>query len=247
MRTLARIRGRARDRASRRSSPRPPPTRERARAQNRLGWEQMTAESWESAAKYFQNAIDIDPTFEIAALRTGPRQHGAQEITAAAAAYVALPRALSRAGRTGSSPIKQEAQRYRQRSASPKSTSRSARCSRARRPRPAGHAAPVAEHPPRRAREHAARQRRDDRSGRSRRGCRSRLAAPTSARARSPMPSANTRRRSTPIPAPAKRTTISRWSISKRDESPRLKPTLRNAKKSGFKVNPQLEQAIKER
>ena len=41
------------------------PTRERARAQNRLGWEQMSAESWESAAKYFQNAIDVDPTFAL--------------------------------------------------------------------------------------------------------------------------------------------------------------------------------------
>ncbi len=41
-----------------------PADRQRARTHNRLGWELMTAESWEAAARAFQQAIDIDRTFE---------------------------------------------------------------------------------------------------------------------------------------------------------------------------------------
>ncbi len=39
--------------------------RERARVQDRLGWEDMRAEAWERAVKSFQNAIQIDPRFEV--------------------------------------------------------------------------------------------------------------------------------------------------------------------------------------
>jgi tetratricopeptide (TPR) repeat protein len=38
--------------------------RQRARIQNNLGWEDMRSEAWEKAVKSFQNAIAIDPTFE---------------------------------------------------------------------------------------------------------------------------------------------------------------------------------------
>ena len=89
-----------------------PADRERARIQNRLGWEQMSAESWESAAKYFQNAIDIDPAFEIPHYGLGRANMALKRFPAAAAAYVRC-RDLFRAqaGKIFSS--QQEAQRYR--------------------------------------------------------------------------------------------------------------------------------------
>ena len=86
--------------------------RERARAQNRLGWEQMTAESWESAAKYFQNAIDIDPAFEIPHYGLGRANMALKKFPAAAAAYVRCRELFrAQAGKTFSN--QQEAQRYR--------------------------------------------------------------------------------------------------------------------------------------
>jgi tetratricopeptide (TPR) repeat protein len=42
-----------------------PADRDRARAQNRLGWEQMRGEHFEQAIKYFQAAIEINPEFEM--------------------------------------------------------------------------------------------------------------------------------------------------------------------------------------
>ena len=87
-------------------------TRERARAQNRLGWEQMSAESWESAAKYFQNAIDIDPAFEIAHYGLGRANMALKKFSAAAAAYVRCRELLrAQAGKVFTN--SQEAQRYR--------------------------------------------------------------------------------------------------------------------------------------
>lgn len=50
------------------------PDRQRARTHNRAGWELMTAESWESAARAFQQAIDIDRTFEDAFYGLGRAQ-----------------------------------------------------------------------------------------------------------------------------------------------------------------------------
>jgi tetratricopeptide (TPR) repeat protein len=41
-----------------------PADRERARIQNRLGWESMRAEQWEEAARAFRKAIEIDSTYE---------------------------------------------------------------------------------------------------------------------------------------------------------------------------------------
>lgn len=43
-----------------------PADRERARIQNRLGWENMRAEQWDKARDSFQQAIEIDPEFDYA-------------------------------------------------------------------------------------------------------------------------------------------------------------------------------------
>jgi tetratricopeptide (TPR) repeat protein len=87
--------------------------RERARTQNRLGWEDMKAESWERAARSFQNAIDIDPAFEIPHYGLGRARMNLKNYAGAIEAYTRC-RDLYRAqaGRTFSNA--QEAQRYRQ-------------------------------------------------------------------------------------------------------------------------------------
>lgn len=41
-----------------------PADRDRAQIQNRLGWENMRAEQWDKAVAAFQQAIEIDPEFE---------------------------------------------------------------------------------------------------------------------------------------------------------------------------------------
>jgi tetratricopeptide (TPR) repeat protein len=89
-----------------------PADRERARAQNRLGWEQMTSESWESAARYFQSAIDIDPAFEIPHYGLGRANMALKKFPAAVAAY-ARCRDLYRAQAGKIFTNQQEAQRYR--------------------------------------------------------------------------------------------------------------------------------------
>ena len=89
-----------------------PADRERARIQNRLGWEQMTAESWESAAKYFQSAIDIDPAFEIPHYGLGRANMALRKFPAAIAAYTRC-RDLYRAQAGKIFTNQQEAQRYR--------------------------------------------------------------------------------------------------------------------------------------
>ena len=43
-----------------------PEDRERARIQNRLGWENMKVEAWDEAAKNFTQAVEIDPEYEYA-------------------------------------------------------------------------------------------------------------------------------------------------------------------------------------
>lgn len=89
-----------------------PEDRKRARLQNQLGWEQMTAERWEGAARSFQHAIDIDRNFEDA-------YYGLGRANMALKNYVAAIRALTAcrdlyvaaAGRQFSNA--QEGQRYR--------------------------------------------------------------------------------------------------------------------------------------
>jgi tetratricopeptide (TPR) repeat protein len=89
-----------------------PDDRKRARIQNQQGWDQMTAEKWEGAARSFQQAIDVDPGFEDA-------YYGLGRANIALKKYVAAIAALSscrdlyqaRTGRQFSS--QQEAQRSR--------------------------------------------------------------------------------------------------------------------------------------
>ncbi len=86
--------------------------RKRARIQVQLGWEQMTSEKWEGAARAFQQAIHIDTSFEDA-------YYGLGRANIALKQYVAAIDVLSacrdlyqaRAGRRFSS--QQDAQRYR--------------------------------------------------------------------------------------------------------------------------------------
>src|SRR5687768_13502895 len=61
--------------------------RERARVQNKLGWEAMNSEAWEEAARSFQNAIDIDPLFEIPHYGLGRANMSLKKFDAAIAAY----------------------------------------------------------------------------------------------------------------------------------------------------------------
>ena len=86
--------------------------RQLARVQNKLGWEQMAAESWESAARYFQNAIDIDPAFEIPHYGLGRANMALKKFPAAVSAYVRC-RDLFRAQAGKTFTNQQEAQRYR--------------------------------------------------------------------------------------------------------------------------------------
>jgi len=87
--------------------------RDRAALQNRLGWEQMRVEHWAEAAKYFQQAIDIDPRFKYA-------YYGLGRANLALKRYVESIAALERcrglyqeeAGRKFASA--QDAQRFRQ-------------------------------------------------------------------------------------------------------------------------------------
>lgn len=86
--------------------------RDRARLQNTLGWDDMKSEAWEKAARSFQNAIDIDPTFEIPHYGLGRANMAMKNFTAAIAAYERC-RGLyqAQAGRIFTN--QQEAQRYR--------------------------------------------------------------------------------------------------------------------------------------
>ena len=61
--------------------------RERARTQNKLGWDDMRSEAWERAARSFQNAIDIDPQFEIPYYGLGRANMALKKFTAAIDAY----------------------------------------------------------------------------------------------------------------------------------------------------------------
>jgi tetratricopeptide (TPR) repeat protein len=86
--------------------------RERARVQNKLGWDDMKSESWERAARSFQNAIDIDPEFEIPHYGLGRANMALKKFDAAIAAYERC-RNLYRAQAGRQFTNTQEAQRYR--------------------------------------------------------------------------------------------------------------------------------------
>lgn len=86
--------------------------RERARIQNRLGWEDMAAERWERAAASFQNAIDIEPLFEVPHYGLGRARMALKNYHGAIEAY-ARCRDLYRAQAGKVFTNAQEAQRYR--------------------------------------------------------------------------------------------------------------------------------------
>lgn len=90
----------------------PPATRERARAPYRIGFEHLRAEAWEKAATAFQQAIDIDPSFEMAYYGLG-RASLPQRKYVEAAAALAKARDLYRERGGQRFANKQEAQRYR--------------------------------------------------------------------------------------------------------------------------------------
>ena len=86
---------------------------ERAGMHNRLGWEQMRAEHWAEAAKAFQQAIEIVPTFKYAYYGLGRANLSLKKyIDAIAALEKCRDLYLADAGRKFAS--SQEAQRFRQ-------------------------------------------------------------------------------------------------------------------------------------
>jgi Tfp pilus assembly protein PilF len=90
------------------------PSGERSRAMvpYRLGFESMRAEAWEDAAKSFQSAIDIDPTFDLAYYMLGRARMPQKQYAAAVAAF-ARARDLVLAGAGRHFATAQEAQRAR--------------------------------------------------------------------------------------------------------------------------------------
>jgi tetratricopeptide (TPR) repeat protein len=89
-----------------------PADRERARIQNKVGWEYLRAEAWEDAAAAFQRAIDIDRTFEDAYYGLGRAELALKQFVKAIDTFTACRNLyLARAGKQFAS--QQEAQRYR--------------------------------------------------------------------------------------------------------------------------------------
>lgn len=89
-----------------------PADRERARTYNRLGWDEMTAESWENAARAFQQAIDIDAAFEDAHYGLGRANIALKDYVAAIAVLTECRNLYqARSGRQFSN--QQDAQRHR--------------------------------------------------------------------------------------------------------------------------------------
>jgi tetratricopeptide (TPR) repeat protein len=86
--------------------------RQRAKVQNQAGWDHMKSEAFEEAAKAFQLSIDIDPEFEMPHYGLGRANMALKKYVAAIAA-LSRCRELYRAqvGRQFSN--QQEAQRYR--------------------------------------------------------------------------------------------------------------------------------------
>jgi len=90
-----------------------PADRERAAIQNRLGWDYMKTETWDRAAAAFQAAIDIDPTFATPYYGLGRADMALKQYVAASAAY-AKCRDLYQAQAGRKFANAQDAQRYRQ-------------------------------------------------------------------------------------------------------------------------------------
>jgi len=90
-----------------------PGDRNKARAQNRLGWDYMKGEQFEDAVQAFQEAVETDPTFEMPWYGLG-RAHLAMKQFVAATSALARCRDLyvAQAGRQFTN--QQDAQRYRQ-------------------------------------------------------------------------------------------------------------------------------------
>jgi Tfp pilus assembly protein PilF len=87
--------------------------RGRALPSYRTGWELMRAESWPEAARAFEQAIDIDPQFELAFYGLGQAHMAQKRYVDATTAYLHC-RDLYRA-RSGQQFVSaQDAQRYRQ-------------------------------------------------------------------------------------------------------------------------------------
>jgi len=87
--------------------------RQRAQIQNRLGWEYMKAENWEAAARAFQQAIEIDPQYEYAFYGLGrARLSGKKYVDAIDALSKCRDLYRAQAGKRFANT--QEAQRYRQ-------------------------------------------------------------------------------------------------------------------------------------
>ncbi|MDO8680943.1 MAG: tetratricopeptide repeat protein [Acidobacteriota bacterium] len=89
-----------------------PEDRKRARIHNQLGWDQMTAERVEDAARSFQQAIDIDRNFEDAYYGLG-RANIALKKYVAAIEVLSACRDLYQAGAGRQFSSQQDAQRYR--------------------------------------------------------------------------------------------------------------------------------------
>ncbi|HEX8030814.1 MAG TPA: tetratricopeptide repeat protein [Vicinamibacterales bacterium] len=87
--------------------------RQRARVQSNLGWEDMRAEAFEKAVKSFQNAIAIDPTFEVPYYGLGRAFMALKNFNYAIVAYEKC-RELYRGQAGKQFTDAQEAQRYRQ-------------------------------------------------------------------------------------------------------------------------------------
>lgn len=89
-----------------------PREREQARAQNRLGWEQLRSEAFEEAVTHFQRAAELDPSFEAPFYGLGRAHMALKQYVSAISALVRC-RDLYRAqvGRQFSSQA--DAQRYR--------------------------------------------------------------------------------------------------------------------------------------
>ena len=90
-----------------------PAARDRAVIQNRLGWDYMKTEAFDRAADAFQSAIDIEPTFETPYYGLGRADMALKKFVSATAAFSKCRELYeSRAGRRFTNA--QEAQRYRQ-------------------------------------------------------------------------------------------------------------------------------------
>jgi tetratricopeptide (TPR) repeat protein len=90
-----------------------PGDRAKARTQNRLGWDYMKSEQFDNAVKAFQESVETDPTFEMPWYGLG-RAHLALKQFVAASSALSRCRDLytAQAGRQFTN--QQEAQRYRQ-------------------------------------------------------------------------------------------------------------------------------------